>query len=97
MFPNNPNSIEFLDHLPKGRSFVDKLSLSAWFRVTFPGVIYLISVSASLCATRLGSQTEDWTPGLVEFLKHPIPIFECSGIVPKVVKRELPENVCNRY
>jgi len=95
MLPNNPYSIEFLDYLPKGR-LPDKHTLSTGSRVLFPKVIYLIPVSLPLSAIS-GAQTEDWTPGLVEFFKNPIPIFECSRVVPKVVKRELPEDVCIRY
>jgi len=67
------------------------------FRVSLPGVKYLISVSLSSGTTLSRGQTEDWTPRLVEFFKHPIPIFECSRMVSKVVKRELPKHVCNRY
>jgi len=89
MFPNNPDPIELLDHLAKGRSLVDKPRLSNGFRVAFSTVIYLISVSLAPSATRSGTQTEDWTPGLVELMKHPIPILVCSRISPKVVKREL--------
>ena len=97
MFPNDPDPIELLDHLAEGGSLVDKPSLSKGFRVAFPNIIHLISVSITSSATRSGAQTEDWTPGLVEFMKDPIPILVCSRIFPKVVKRELQKHVCNRY
>lgn len=97
MFPKNSNPIEFLDHLPKERSLGDKPGLNIGFRVAFSGVKYLTSVSLSSSTTWSGAQTEDWTPGLVELFKHPIPIFKCSRIVSKVVKRELPAHARNRY
>jgi len=50
MFPNDPNPIEFLDDFPKGR-LADKRTQSTGFRVRFPAVIYLISVSLSLSTT----------------------------------------------